>query len=84
MKPWLKKRKEKKMNKCWTKQTIACLFFLAMISPITAQAVPANLEDSGRHLVPERWWQSTHLLQLLKNEKARFHWAWRKRKVIKK
>ncbi len=59
------------MNKCWTKQTIACLFFLAMISPITAQAVPANLEDTGRHLVPHRWWETAAGIKLVTLKKGR-------------
>jgi len=53
------------------KRKTACLISLILILAITAEAAPLSFEESGRHLIPERWWETAAALKIVTLKKGR-------------
>ncbi len=53
------------------KRKTSCFIFLILILAITAEAAPPKFEESGRHLIPPRWWETAAALKIVTLKKGR-------------
>ena len=59
------------MNVARKKRKAACFVWLVLILAISTEAAPPSFEESGRHLVPDRWWETAAGIKLVTLKKGR-------------
>jgi hypothetical protein len=48
-----------------------CLLLVMLILAVTAEAAPPSFKESGRHLIPDRWWETVSGLKIVTLKKGR-------------
>jgi len=59
------------MNISEEKRKTTLLLSLILVLAITVEAAPLSFEESGRHLVPDRWWETAAAIKLVALKKGR-------------